>query len=88
VAGGLLAAGLTYLVTDSDEPSTYLTAALAGGGTGFGLSMWAQSKPVGKRAAGILERGVEGLPLPSLSPSSALDSEGKMAPGLALGGRF
>jgi hypothetical protein len=88
VAGGLLAAGLTYLATDSDEPSTYLTAALAGGGAGFGLSMWAQSKPVGKRAAGVLERGVEGLPLPSLSPSSALDSEGKMAPGLALGGRF
>lgn len=89
LAGGLVTAGVTYLVTNSDEPSTYLTAALLGGGAGFGLSYWAQqSGPSDKRTARALDKWLDGVQLPGLVPTALQGGDGRMAPGLAIGGGF
>lgn len=89
LAGGLVTAGVTYLVTNSDEPRTYLTAALLGGGAGFGLSYWAQQAgPADKRTARVLDKWLDGVRMPGLVPTTLQGGDGRMAPGLAIGGGF
>ncbi len=84
VTGGLLAAGLTYLIGDFDGTTPYLTAGLLGSATGYGLSYFTHAKPIVKRTAGWLERHLQGLPVPQLSPWAGQDG----ARGLALATTF
>lgn len=84
VTGGLLAAGLTYLIGDFSDETPYFTAGLLGAATGYGLSYVAQAAPQGKKSASWLEQRLQGIPLPQLSPW--VGPEG--AKGLALGAVF
>ncbi len=84
VTGGLLAAGLTYLVGDFSDETPYFTAGLVGAATGYGLSYVAQAAPGVKRSALWIEQQFRGLPLPQLAPWAGADG----ARGVALGARF
>ena len=68
VAGGLAAMGTTYLITESEEPAAYLSAASLGAAIGGGLAYW------GFRGAPNEEVRRQGGPLvaalPQFHPSS------------------
>lgn len=80
VTGGLIAAGLTYLIGDFDDSTPYLTAGLVGSATGYSLSYYTHAKPIVKKTANWLDRHLEGLAMPQLSPWAGQDG----ARGLAL----
>lgn len=84
VTGGLLAAGLTYLIGDFDGSTPYLTAGLVGSATGYGLSYYTHAKPIVKKAAGWIDRHLHGLRIPQLAPWAGQDG----ARGLALATTF
>lgn len=84
VTGGLLAAGLTYLVGDFSDETPYFTAGLVGAAAGYGLSYVAQAAPAVKNSALWIEQQFRGLPVPQLAPWAGADG----ARGVALGARF
>jgi hypothetical protein len=95
LAGGLVSAGLAYLITDSSDATVYLSSSLLGAGAGYGLLYWAQAREPGRQASspGVLQRAAQWLEtqaqsggLQQLSLAPWRDAQG--AQGVALGGRF